>query len=360
MVFQRPVASPKKKSVRSTWVMGIIAALFLISAIQSGGGLGSWLVVMGLILLVTAVYSLVFRRVSWARFSSAKASKIGLVVGVGALVIGVIATPGEAEPAVAKAGATVSPSPTATKSATPTSTPTPTPTPTPTRTVVAGAACPVAGKVETVLEASNATPTSTPSATASPTPSAPATATGASSSATPTPSPTKATSVSGAVFTCTEDDDQKLVWMDKDTSDRMLADRKSVEEKKEADRVAAEEAESKRKADEAAAVEAQRVADEQVAAAETQRVADEQAAAEAQRLADEQARLQPVIPAPLPAAPAPAPAPLPEPAPAPVPAPSVVHPGSFCSTAGAVGVTNKGTPMVCATASDGRLRWRSA
>ncbi|MGW4339136.1 DUF2510 domain-containing protein [Rhodococcus koreensis] len=37
-----------------------------------------------------------------------------------------------------------------------------------------------------------------------------------------------------------------------------------------------------------------------------------------------------------------------------------VHPGSFCSTPGAIGVTTKGTPMVCAPGSDGEDRWRSA
>ena len=37
-----------------------------------------------------------------------------------------------------------------------------------------------------------------------------------------------------------------------------------------------------------------------------------------------------------------------------------VHPGSYCSTPGATGVTTKGTPMVCAPGSDGEDRWRLA
>lgn len=37
-----------------------------------------------------------------------------------------------------------------------------------------------------------------------------------------------------------------------------------------------------------------------------------------------------------------------------------VHPGSFCSPAGATGVTAAGTPMVCGPGSDGRDRWHSA
>ncbi|MCX5387475.1 Stk1 family PASTA domain-containing Ser/Thr kinase [Streptomyces sp. NBC_00083] len=37
-----------------------------------------------------------------------------------------------------------------------------------------------------------------------------------------------------------------------------------------------------------------------------------------------------------------------------------VHPGSFCSPAGATGVTTAGTPMVCGPGSDGRNRWHAA
>lgn len=66
-----------------------------------------------------------------------------------------------------------------------------------------------------------------------------------------------------------------------------------------------------------------------------------------------------VVPSPAPPAVQPA-APVPAPAPAaPAPAPAVVHPGSFCSPAGAVGVTTAGTAMVCGTTpkSPDRARW---
>lgn len=67
-------------------------------------------------------------------------------------------------------------------------------------------------------------------------------------------------------------------------------------------------------------------------------------------------------PAPPPASVAPAPAPPPPPPPpAPPSTQNGVHPGAFCSPAGARGVTNSGTPMVCRTSpTDSRLRWRSA
>ncbi|MEV7729614.1 hypothetical protein AB0P15_33585 [Streptomyces sp. NPDC087917] len=38
----------------------------------------------------------------------------------------------------------------------------------------------------------------------------------------------------------------------------------------------------------------------------------------------------------------------------------VVHPGSFCSPAGASGVTSAGTAMVCGPGSDGRNRWKKS
>lgn len=100
-----------------------------------------------------------------------------------------------------------------------------------------------------------------------------------------------------------------LVWLEKDESAKLLAERKLAEE--------------------AAVAEAQRVADEEAAAAEAQRLADE-AAADAQRQAEEQARQQYIPPAPAPAAPAPA-APA---APAPAPA-SAYYPN--CSAARAAG-----------------------
>jgi hypothetical protein len=62
--------------------------------------------------------------------------------------------------------------------------------------------------------------------------------------------------------------------------------------------------------------------------------------------------------------PKPKPTPKPEPEPDDEPSqPSVrrgVHPGAFCSPAGARGVTSKGTAMVCkSTSSDSRNRWRA-
>ncbi|MCC9195346.1 excalibur calcium-binding domain-containing protein [Arthrobacter sp. zg-Y820] len=82
--------------------------------------------------------------------------------------------------------------------------------------------------------------------------------------------------------------------MDRDSSTRVLADRQAAADQKVADELAAAEA-----------AEAQKIADEQAAAAEAQRLADEQAA---------QTYIPPA-PAPAPAAPAPAPV-VPEPAPA--------------------------------------------
>ncbi|MDH6284655.1 DUF2510 domain-containing protein [Prescottella agglutinans] len=46
--------------------------------------------------------------------------------------------------------------------------------------------------------------------------------------------------------------------------------------------------------------------------------------------------------------------------PAPQQSSGTVHPGSFCSSPGATGVTTKGTSMVCGPGSDGKNRWKFA
>ena len=75
----------------------------------------------------------------------------------------------------------------------------------------------------------------------------------------------------------------------------------------------------------------------------------------------------PAPPAPTPTSPlVPAPDPTPTAEPAPPAAPpsndqGIVHPGAFCSPAGATGRTAAGTPMICtSTATDSRDRWRAA
>ena len=65
----------------------------------------------------------------------------------------------------------------------------------------------------------------------------------------------------------------------------------------------------------------------------------------------------------------PRPQPIGEPKPKPKPrqspppsersAPQTVHPGAFCSSEGATGVTNRGTPMVCTSKAGDRARWRA-
>jgi hypothetical protein len=109
---------------------------------------------------------------------------------------------------------------------------------------------------------------------------------------------------------------------------------KAAEDKAAADKAAAEAAAAAKAA--ADKVAAEKAAADQAAA----QVAAEQAAA--QQAAAQQA----AKPAPAPAAPA-------------VPAaPGYVTPGAFCN--GTTGVSKTGKPMVCAPASDGRMRWQGA
>lgn len=83
---------------------------------------------------------------------------------------------------------------------------------------------------------------------------------------------------------------------------------------------------------------------------------------------------QPGVAAPRPApkpAPKPAPSVAPKTAPEPVDPPAdndtggspsvgTAHAGSFCSPAGATGVSSRGKPMICGPASDGKNRWHGA
>ena len=319
-------AAQKWKPLRSTWIVGGVAGLFLVALLPEMGGFSAWVLLIGLLLLITSAYSLIFRRRSWVAFSSSKGAKIGLASGAAALLIGFVGV-GLTGPdlAVAEPVASSSTSPSASLS------PTPTPTPSATARIIVGGSCPKVGMTQTGESVGTASPS----------------ASGSRAAASPSASPSTKAGAGVVTFVCAENEHQEFVWMEKDVADKLKADRIAAAEQAESARVAAEEAEQQRLADEAAK-----------AAAESQRLVQEQAAAaEAQRLAEEQARQQYVPPAPAPApAPAPVPAPAPEPVPAPV-GPNVVHPGAFCS--GGVGVTKTGKPMICAPAADGRMRWIS-
>lgn len=273
-------AKKPQKPVRSTWVVAVISGLILVLFIAAGdGGFGMWLFVMGLLGLLTAAYALVFRRRTWARLGTRKTATGAMAAAGGLAALGLVVFSFTAPPVESKSESA------AVATQTPSQTTSASPSASHKATVVAGASCPVAGKVITVT---NSSPTPSPTTT----------------SARPSPSASSTTaSAPGAALVCTEDDSKKLVWMASEESKKLLADREATEEKAEADRIAAE-AEAKRIADEATAAEAQRLADEQAAA-------DAAAVVEAQRLADEQARQQYVAPAPV------APAPVAPVAPAP-------------------------------------------
>jgi flagellar biosynthesis GTPase FlhF len=180
----------------------------------------------------------------------------------------------------------------------------------------------------TTTRASNSSP---PSAA-----SAPTTAT--------TPSPTSDAALAAAAqVAASAEADRQAALTSKAESDRLAAEAAAAAQA-ESDRQAAEaaaaaQAESDRQAAEAAAA-AQAESDRQAAedSAAAQAEADRQAAARAET--DRQSR----------SANPPSP-----------PSAGTVSPGAFCSNVGAVGVTVKGTPMVCSNkAGDPRARWRSA
>ncbi|MET4060168.1 small-conductance mechanosensitive channel [Arthrobacter sp. UYP6] len=246
-------SDPDPKQPRSTWIVLAAAALFLvIFAVTGLPGVAVWLVLAGIVVLLTAAYALIRRRQTWARASDAKKRRQLLAVGGGLLVVGFVAA------------------------------------------AVAGP--PDQGQRPADDQSSGPSPASSP---ASPTPTEEPLANQECAAEADTRS-------QGTVqYVCTPNGNGKLVWMDKESSEKLTEARKQAEEtqRQVEEAAAAEEAqrqaeaarkqaeEAQRQADEAAAAaEAQQRAEEAAAAEEAQRQADEAAAAEAQRLADEQAR----------------------------------------------------------------------
>lgn len=164
---------------------------------------------------------------------------------------------------------------------------------------------------------------SQPSATATPT------ATNPAKSACLTASETRR--YNDEQFICTMGSDQHLVWLAESESKRVVA-LKAAADKAAADKAAAD----KVTADKAAA---DKVTADKAAADKA--TADKAAAQQAaEKAAADKAAQAPAVPV------------------APAPAPGYVSPGAFCS--GGTGVSKTGKAMVCAPASDGRMRWRSA
>lgn len=269
----------------SFWITAAILLLLLISSSVTSGFAGI-LMMLGVFALFSGLYGFIFKRRSWVGFPSRKLAGIagasGLVV---AMIGGAIAGPSVAAPGETDGVAAVAELPA-------------TPSPTPTEKSPALAAC---AEAETTREHQD------------------------------------------QVFVCTENRLGKLVWLDEETSENLVADRaaeekaaKEAAKQKAAEEAAAKEAAEKKAAAKKAAAEeaaAEKAAAEQGAAeqAAAEEAAAEQAAAE--RAAEEAALEQSYE------------------------APSYVHPGSFCS--GGTGVSKTGKAMVCAPASDGRLRWQS-
>lgn len=125
--------APRKKIAPSTWV-GLVGTLLVALLGLASGGVWSMLVMAALVVLLTALYGLLFRRTTWLRLPR-KRSAAALGAGLALMVLlgsgSAFGATHPAPPASAVDPApTVSASPAA--STTPRTTPTPTPTPAPT------------------------------------------------------------------------------------------------------------------------------------------------------------------------------------------------------------------------------------
>lgn len=244
----------------STWITaGIWLLLLLFLAI--GGGIGGWLVLFAVFVVLTAIYALIFGRRSWLGLPHRKAGGLGMAAGVVMLVAGAIVT-----------GATTSPSPVVNVKTVPSS------------TATASAAAPHADLLLTDC------------------------------------SPEMGTDEGAdGVYVCTPDDAGKLVWMAESDSAALIEGRAEVSAtataKAEADAVATQKAEAKAAAAKAAqqkavairkAAAAKKAAIQKAAVAKAAAVrksaaakeaADKAAADKAARIAEQQRQQQ--APAPL-------------------------------------------------------------
>lgn len=238
-------ALPKGKwrPTLSFWIMAGIS-LFLVFICALVGNIGVGLLFFAVLAMLTALYSLLFKRRSWVGLPHRKAAGIAVVGSFALFIIGCVVT------------ALIGPSAT------------------------------VAASTPLSLESSvTSSATTTTSAKASPTATATATS----------PALTKCDTVDASkiyqekVFICTANTAGVLVWMDKESSTKAMADKKLADDKAAADKAAAAKAASdKAAADQAAAEQAAAVK-----AAADQAAADQAAA---NKLAADQAAVQPAAP----------------------------------------------------------------
>lgn len=115
----------------STFIVGAIAALFIIAG-ASTSGFGGALIIAGFVALLTAIYVIITGRPSWIRLPGRKAGAIVLAASMAMWMAGGLLLPPVEEPVTTASDsdevqAASTPMPEPTRTATPTSVPTPTP-----------------------------------------------------------------------------------------------------------------------------------------------------------------------------------------------------------------------------------------
>lgn len=240
-MFDTKILEPRKSKWRPSKSFWITAAIWLLLLVICAitGGLGVWIVLFALFAILTALYSLVSGRKSWAGLPHRKAAGVAVGAGFAALVLGSVV---------------------------------------------------VATTMPAIEPVSKVVPTATTSASPSP------------KSVLYTKCTTAAESKkeSGNALTCTLGDDGTLVWMTESRSKELLAERVAVTAKAEAAKAAAKKVEDEKAAAVAAeaakAVAAQQAA-EKAASDEAARVAAQQAAQKAAPVQQAPVQQAPAAPA---------------------------------------------------------------
>ena len=295
------------RTPRSAWpVVGIAGMLLAVAAFFGAMGLAVWILVTGFLLLLTGLYALALHRQSWAGMDTDTQRKVALAGSGVVLAVGAVAAT-IAAPTLERQQPTAQDAP---------APPSPEPRPTQRGELLERAPSP---------QVDVDPPTTPVPRTAADRPPA---AAETSLMNRPCPREGAARTQGQTAYRCTRDLGGQLVWMDRDSADRITAARAATERLNREAAAANAESERLRAELDTQRQAAQQQAAAEQAAAENARIAAEQAEelrqAEAERLAEEQAG-QPPLPAP-PVTPAPTPTPVPTTPVPPQPTPPVPTP----------------------------------
>lgn len=191
-----------RRSPRSAWlVLGLAAVLLWVLSLRGTVGIAAWMLATGLLLLVTALYSLAFRRRSWAALDTVPQKRLALT-GSGLVLVAGMAAAAVAAPQLRPAEPTAEDVPEGSR---PESGALPPPLPAPAEPPAAAQEPDLTG-VEMSLNGAQLPG-------------------GTSPAGGPCATPGEAVAHNNAEYRCTQNDAGLLVWMERTAAERLAAQR---------------------------------------------------------------------------------------------------------------------------------------